>query len=70
MIKIYGKPNCPRCNGLKSELDSKNIEYEYTDDFKETAKIGSKHMIMSAPIIDFEDRVYSYDDFLSVLFRL
>lgn len=70
MIKIYGKPNCPKCNGLKLDLDLKSIEYEYTDDFKETAKIGSKHMIMSAPIIEYNGKVYSNDDFKSILEKL
>lgn len=63
-MKIYGKKDCTQCKGLLASLDEKGIKYEYTDDFKETAKIGSKYMIMSAPIIVMEDgKAYSYAKF-------
>ena len=30
-IKVYGKPNCPQCETLKSLLNAKGQEYEYID---------------------------------------
>ena len=30
-IKVYGKPNCPQCETLKSLLNTKGQEYEYID---------------------------------------
>lgn len=70
MLKVYGKQNCPNCNALKLELDLKGVDYEYTDDFKETAKVGSKYMIMSAPIIIYNDKAYSNDAFKEILEKL
>ena len=29
MIEIYGKPNCPQCEEVKTMLDMSSIAYEY-----------------------------------------
>jgi glutaredoxin len=29
MLEIIGSKNCSKCNTVKKDLDSKNIEYEY-----------------------------------------
>jgi len=29
MIEIYGKPNCPQCEEVKTMLDMNNMDYKY-----------------------------------------
>jgi glutaredoxin len=31
MLTVYGKPNCPQCEQAKNLLESREIEYKYTD---------------------------------------
>ena len=33
MLEVYGKKDCARCSQVKSLLDKRGIEYEYTDMF-------------------------------------
>lgn len=63
MLKIYIKNNCPNCLGLKNVLTNYNISFEVIDDEKELMKVGSKSRIMSAPILEINEKYYSYQDF-------
>lgn len=67
MIKVYGKENCSKCETIKKILDEKNIGYEYFEDLKTLMIVGSKARIMSAPIIEMNDKFYSLESFLEVL---
>lgn len=63
MLKIYTKNNCPNCLRLKNVLTNYNISFEVIDDKKELMRIGSKSRIMSAPILEINEKYYSYQDF-------
>ena len=63
MLKIYTKKDCPNCLQLKNVLINNNIEFEYIIDEKELMKVGSKSRIMSAPILEINEKYYSYQDF-------
>nr|DAE26569.1 MAG TPA: NrdH [Ackermannviridae sp. ctaCq7] len=63
MLKIYTKNNCPNCLRLKNVLTNYNISFEVIDDEKELMRIGSKSRIMSAPILEINEKYYSYQDF-------
>lgn len=67
MIKIYAKENCGKCNTLKNILQDRNIEFEYILDNKKLMIIASKARIMSAPVVEYNDSVYSMEAFLEVL---
>lgn len=63
MLKFYAKQNCPNCLQLKNILMKYNILFDYIVDEKELMKVGSKSRIMSAPILEINDKYYSYQDF-------
>lgn len=63
MLKIYTKNNCPNCLRLKNVLTNYNISFEVIDDEKELMRIGSKSRIMSAPILEINEKYYGYQDF-------
>ena len=63
MIKIFGKDNCVKCEEIKVILENKNITFEYYNDLKTLMVIGSKARIMSAPIIEYNEKYYSMEDF-------
>ena len=63
MLKIYTKPNCPNCLQLKNVLINHNIPFEVIEDEKELMKVGSKSRIMSAPILEINEKYYNYQDF-------
>lgn len=67
MIKVYGKVNCSKCQLLKNILDEKNVNYEYIDDLKTLMMVASKARIMSAPIIEKDEKIYTMEQFLEVL---
>lgn len=67
MIKVYGKVNCSKCQLLKNILDEKNINYEYIDDLKTLMMVASKARIMSAPIVEKDEKIYTMEQFLEVL---
>ncbi|MBF1054445.1 MAG: glutaredoxin family protein [Parvimonas sp.] len=67
MLKIYTKEDCPNCSKLKNILTKYNIEFEVVEDEKELMIIGSKSRIMSAPILELNDKFYSYIDFNNFL---
>jgi len=64
MIKIYGKENCRQCEELKSKLINDGAEFEYIEDIKELRIVASKAKIMSAPIIEYNNKLYTMDSFL------
>ena len=57
MIKVYGKVNCSKCQLLKNILDEKNVNYEYIDDLKTLMMVASKARIMSAPIVEKDEKI-------------
>lgn len=63
MLKIYTKNNCPNCLRLKNVLTNYNISFEVIDDEKELMRVGIKSRIMSAPILEINEKYYSYQDF-------
>lgn len=67
MIKVYGKEDCSRCVSLKNILSDKKLNFEYFEDMKTLMIIASKARIMSAPIVEFEGKIYSMEKFLEVI---
>lgn len=67
MIKVYGKDNCSKCNNLKEILMEKGINFEYIEDLKTLMIVASKARIMSAPVIEKDNKFYSMESFLEVL---
>lgn len=65
MIKIYGKENCSKCSELKMILENKGLEFEYLQDIKALRVAASKARIMSAPVVEFNDKFFSMEDFLN-----
>lgn len=65
MLRIYTKKDCPNCLQLKNVLINNNIGFELVEDEKELMKVGSKSRIMSAPILELNEKYYSYQDFSS-----
>lgn len=63
MLKIYTKKDCPNCLQLKNVLINNNIGFELVEDEVELMKVGSKSRIMSAPILELNEKYYSYQDF-------
>lgn len=63
MLKIYTKKDCPNCLQLKNVLNNHNILFDIVEDEKELMKVGSKSRIMSAPILELNEKYYSYQDF-------
>ena len=67
MIKVYGKENCSKCLSLKGILTDKNIEFEYIEDLKTLMMVASKARIMSAPVVVYNDNVYTMEKILEVI---
>ena len=67
MIKVYGKENCSKCLSLKNILIDRNIEFEYIEDMKILMIVASKARIMSAPVIEYNDNIYTMEAFLKVI---
>lgn len=47
---------CPKCNVLKSKLESKKIEFTESDDFSKLEKIGIK----SLPIMEIDGKILTF----------
>lgn len=56
MLKFYAKQNCPNCLQLKNILMKYNILFDYIVDEKELMRVGSKYRIMSAPILEINEK--------------
>ena len=67
MIKVYSRENCSNCNELKWILTNKGIEFEEVQNEKELMIVGSKSRIMSAPILEINEKYYSFQDFKNFL---
>ena len=67
MIKVYSRENCSNCNELKCMLTNKGIEFEEVQNEKELMIVGSKSRIMSAPILEINEKYYSFQDFKNFL---
>lgn len=67
MIRVYAKEDCSKCKTLKGILEGKRMGFEYIEDRKQLMMIASKARIMSAPVVEYQERAYSMDDFLKVI---
>lgn len=67
MIRVYGKENCGKCNSLKNILIEKNVDFEYIEDLKALMIVASKARIMSAPVVEYNNNVYTMEAFLEVI---
>ena len=67
MIKVFGKENCGKCQSLKRTLEEKGIEYEYIKDLKTLMTVASKARIMSAPVIEKDEKFYTMESFLETI---
>ena len=67
MIKVFGKENCGKCETLKRTLEEKGIAYEYTQDLKTLMTVASKARIMSAPVIEKDEKFYTMENFLEII---
>ncbi|MGN1044207.1 MAG: hypothetical protein ACI4PR_05425 [Acutalibacteraceae bacterium] len=54
-IILYSN-GCPKCNVLKSKLESKKIQFKETNDFSKLEKIGVK----SLPIMEIEGEILTF----------
>ena len=55
MITLY-TTHCPKCNVLKSKLDSKNIEYKIVED----VDIMQNKGFSSAPILEVDNEMLDF----------
>lgn len=67
MIKIFGKENCSKCESLKKILEDKKIKFQYSKDLKELMIIASKARIMSAPVVEYNGKFLTMENFLEVI---
>lgn len=58
LIKLYSNVGCPKCDFLKSEMDSLGIDYEYTTDIKEARKLG----FLTVPLLEVDNKVMTFPD--------
>ena len=54
-IVLYST-GCPRCQVLKSKLDSKNIDYTIVTDVDEMVKKG----IESVPVLEVDEQIFDF----------
>lgn len=59
MIRLY-TTNCPKCKILEKKLDNLSLKYEKIDDIDKVVEIGTKHNILSAPILEIDDVMYDF----------
>ena len=52
---------------VKGILTDRNIEFEYIEDVKTLMIVANKARIMSAPVIEYNDSVYTMEAFLKVI---
>lgn len=55
MITLY-TTHCPKCNVLKSKLDSKNIEYKIVED----VDIMQNKGFSSAPVLEVDNEMLDF----------
>ncbi len=60
---ILYSTGCPKCNVLKSKLDSKKIQYETITDVKQMRSKG----FLSAPMLQIDDDYYSFSEAVKYL---
>lgn len=52
---------------FKKYIRWKKVAYEYIEDLKTLMMVASKARIMSAPVVEKEDKIYTMEQFLEVL---
>lgn len=63
MIRLFST-NCPKCKVIGLKLNQKKIEFEIITDTETVVNVGKEHGILSAPILQVDDR---YMDFTQAL---
>lgn len=58
MIKLYSNVGCPKCEFLKSKMDSLGLDYELTIDVEEARKLG----FQTVPLLEVDDKVMTFPE--------
>lgn len=58
MIKLYSNVGCPKCEFLKSKMDSLGLDYESTIDVEEARKLG----FQTVPLLEVDDKVMTFPE--------
>lgn len=66
MSAVLYSTNCPKCMILEKMLDKKGVEYKKCTDMKEIRSKG----IMSAPTLEMDGKLLSYDEAMSEMQNL
>lgn len=61
MITLY-TTHCPNCTALERMLKTKGIEFDIVDDKDKIVEMGRANNILSAPILQVDDKVYKFTD--------
>lgn len=58
MIKLYSNVGCPKCEFLKSKMDSLGLDYESTIDVEEARKLG----FQTVPLLEVDNKVMTFPE--------
>lgn len=58
MIKLYSNVGCPKCEFLKTKMDSLGLDYELTTDVEEARKLG----FQTVPLLEVDNKVMTFPD--------
>ena len=58
MIKLYSNVGCPKCEFLKSKMDSLGLDYESTINVEEARKLG----FQTVPLLEVDDKVMTFPE--------
>lgn len=61
MVTLY-TTHCPKCEVLLMKLEDANIPFTIVDNIDEVIAVGTKHGIMSAPILQIDERVMGFSE--------
>lgn len=51
--------NCPKCNQAKATLKSKDVLFNYVDDYDTVIKKAQEVNIMEMPLLEVDGSIYS-----------
>lgn len=63
---ILFSSGCPKCKVLKQKLDSKNIEYEISEDFDELVQ----HNLQTVPVLKVNGEYYQFSEAVKLIGEL
>ena len=58
MIKLYSNVGCPKCEFIKTKMDSLGLDYELTIDVEEARKLG----FQTVPLLEVDDKVMTFPE--------